>query len=111
MRKKKIWAGFQRIIEKIVSNLSKIWVWDPGSVKKTIPDPGSGSQGQIGTGSRIWICNTEFNMAKPSGTFPLLPAKRYSEVPVVFYSEINSFNCEGLRGGGALLIFKFLVCR
>jgi hypothetical protein len=32
--KKKIWAKFQRIIElseqKIVTKLSKIWVWDPG---------------------------------------------------------------------------------
>jgi hypothetical protein len=41
--KKKIWANFQRIIElftqKIVSKLSKIWVWDPGS---EIRDPGSG---------------------------------------------------------------------
>jgi hypothetical protein len=43
MLKKKIWANFQRIIElftqKIVSKLSKIWVWDPGS---EIQDPGSG---------------------------------------------------------------------
>jgi hypothetical protein len=43
--KKKIWANFQRIIElftqKIVTKLSKIWVWDPG-VKKAL-DPGSGS--------------------------------------------------------------------
>jgi hypothetical protein len=35
MLKKKIWANFQRIIElftqKIVSKLSKIWAWDPGS--------------------------------------------------------------------------------
>ncbi len=35
MLKKKIWANFQRIIElftqKIVTELSKIWVWDPGS--------------------------------------------------------------------------------
>ena len=35
MLKKKIWANFQRIIElfslKIVSDLSKVWVWDPGS--------------------------------------------------------------------------------
>jgi hypothetical protein len=48
--KKKIWANFQRIIElfaqKIVTKLSKVWVWDPGSeirdpgVKKA-PDPGS----------------------------------------------------------------------
>jgi hypothetical protein len=41
--KKKIWANFQRIIElftkKIVTMLSKIWIWDPGS---EIRDPGSG---------------------------------------------------------------------
>jgi hypothetical protein len=34
MPNKKIWANFQRIIElfthKIVTKLSKIWVWDPG---------------------------------------------------------------------------------
>jgi hypothetical protein len=57
MLKKNNWANFQRIIEvftqKIVTKLSKIWVWDkktpyPGfgipypGVKKT-PDPGSGS--------------------------------------------------------------------
>jgi hypothetical protein len=44
--KKKIWANFQRIIElftqKIVTKLSKVWVWDPGSGKNLfrIPDPG-----------------------------------------------------------------------
>ena len=57
MLKKKIWANFQRIIElftqKIVTKLSKIWIWDPGSGKnlfripdpgvKKAPDPGSGS--------------------------------------------------------------------
>ncbi len=43
---KKIWANFQRIIElfaqKIVTKLSKVWVWDPGSGKNLfrIPDPG-----------------------------------------------------------------------
>ncbi len=46
MLKKKIWASFQRIIElfiqKFVTKLLKIWVWDPGS-GKPIPDPGSGS--------------------------------------------------------------------
>jgi hypothetical protein len=69
MLKKKIWANFQRIIElftrKIVSKLSKIWVWDPGSeirkkpipypgVKKA-PDPGSGSAtlGRIGVDARL----------------------------------------------------------
>jgi hypothetical protein len=52
LKKKKIWPNFQRIIElftqKIVTKLSKIWVWDPGSGKnlsriKKAPDPGSGS--------------------------------------------------------------------
>ncbi len=62
--KKKIWADFQRIIEiftqKIVTKLSKIWVWDrrSGIRKKPIPDPGS--RGQKGTGSRIRIRNTGF---------------------------------------------------
>jgi hypothetical protein len=60
--KKKIWAKFQRIIElfaqKIVTKLSKVWVWDPesGIRKKPIPDPGS--RGQKGNGSRIRIRNT-----------------------------------------------------
>jgi hypothetical protein len=42
---KKIWANFQRIIElftqKIVTKLSKIWIWDPGSGKNLfrIPRP------------------------------------------------------------------------
>ncbi len=59
MQKKKIWAKFHRIIkvftQKIVTKLSKIWVWDPGY---EIRDPektysGPGSRGQKGTGSRI----------------------------------------------------------
>jgi hypothetical protein len=64
MLKKKIWANFQRIIElftpKNCSKLSKIWVWDPGSGKKPIPDPGS--MGQKGTGSRIRIRNTGYQL-------------------------------------------------
>ncbi len=50
MLKKKIWANFRRIIElftqKIVTKISKIWVWDPvsgirdpGSKRHPIPDP------------------------------------------------------------------------
>jgi hypothetical protein len=59
MLKKKIRANYQRIIElfsqKIVTKLSKIWVWNPGS---WVRDPGktySGSlvQGQKDTGYRI----------------------------------------------------------
>jgi hypothetical protein len=55
MLKKKIWASFQRIIEVkkiIVTQLSKIWVWDPGS---EIRDPE-----KIYSGSRIRIRNTGF---------------------------------------------------
>jgi hypothetical protein len=60
--KKKIWANFQRLVElftqKIVTKLSKIWIWDPrsGIWRNPIPDPGS--RGQKGTGSRIRIRNT-----------------------------------------------------
>jgi hypothetical protein len=46
MLKKKICSNFQRILElfsqKIGTKLSKIWVWDPGSGKKPIPDPDLG---------------------------------------------------------------------
>jgi hypothetical protein len=56
MLKKKCWANFQRIIElftqKIVTKLSKIWVWDPGSGKNLFRIRDPGSRGQKGTGSR-----------------------------------------------------------
>jgi hypothetical protein len=65
--KKKFWANFQRIIElftqKIVNQLSKIWVWDPGSEIRDpeknlfqIPDPGVKKPPE--PGSRIRIRNT-----------------------------------------------------
>ncbi len=66
--KKKICANFQRIIElftqKIVTKLSKIWVWDPGSAIRKKPIQDHGSKGQKGTGSRIRIRNTDFNHEK-----------------------------------------------
>jgi hypothetical protein len=55
--KRKIWANFLRIIElftqKIVTKLSKIMVWDPGSGirKKPIPDPGVKRAPDPGSGS------------------------------------------------------------
>ena len=58
--KKKIWANFQRVelsTKKIVTKLSKIWVWDPRSGIRKKPNPDSGSRGQKGTGSRIRIRN------------------------------------------------------
>ncbi len=63
---KKNWSNFQKILElftqKIVTTLSKIWVWDPGSGKNLfgIPCPG----GQKGTGSRIRIRNTALLIQK-----------------------------------------------
>ncbi len=57
MLKKKICANFQRIIElftqKIVTKLSKIWVWDPrsGIRKKPIPVPGVKKAPDPGSGS------------------------------------------------------------
>jgi hypothetical protein len=67
--KKKIWANFQRIIElftqKIVTRLSKIWLWDPGFGKnlfripdpgvKKEPDPRSGSSTLVVIRIEIWI--------------------------------------------------------
>jgi hypothetical protein len=48
--------GSATLTQTILTKLSKIWVWDPGSGKKPIPDPGA--RGQKGTGSRIRIRNT-----------------------------------------------------
>jgi hypothetical protein len=109
MLKKKLWANFQRIIEhftqKIVTKLSKIWVWDPGPGirdsgpeirKKPIPDPGS--RGQKGTGSRIRIRNTVICPDCFSYRFcplcPVLGALPYFSVVViaVFCSLFNTFS-------------------
>jgi hypothetical protein len=55
MLRKKIWGNFQRIIElftqKIVTKLSKIWVWDPKSGIRDKPIPFLGSRGQKDPGS------------------------------------------------------------
>jgi hypothetical protein len=62
MLKKKIWANFQRIVElfakKIVTRLSKIWVWDPGSGKNIFRIPDPGVKKAPDHGSRIRIGNT-----------------------------------------------------
>jgi hypothetical protein len=55
--KKKMLPNFLRIIEfftqNIAKQLSKIWVWDPGSKIRNTEKTYSGSRGQKGTGSRI----------------------------------------------------------
>ncbi len=64
MLKTIIWPNFQRTMEvftqKIVTKLSKIWVWDPrsGIRKKPIPDPGVKKAPDPGSGSATlysWI--------------------------------------------------------
>jgi hypothetical protein len=91
--KKKIWANFQRMIElftqKIVTKLSKIWVWDPGSgktysgsripdlgVKKArIPDPDPRHcRYPVGTGT--YCLNT-----KPSSSFQILEGLYAQNIP------------------------------
>jgi hypothetical protein len=73
--KKKIWANFQRIIElctqKIVTKLSKIWIWDPGSGKNLfrIPDPGVKKAPDPGSGSATLIPNIQLLMIYPSAIF------------------------------------------
>ena len=55
MPKKKIWPSFKKIIklftQKIVNKHSKIWISDPGSGKKPIPDPGVKKAPDPGSGS------------------------------------------------------------
>jgi hypothetical protein len=57
--KKKISANFQKIIElfaqKIVTKLSKVWVWDPGSGKNLFRIPDTGVKKAPDPGSRIRI--------------------------------------------------------
>ncbi len=110
--KKKIWPNFQGIIElftqKIVTKLSKIWIWDPGSeirdpekklfripdpgVKKA-PDPGSGSATLVTTRLRIWAyCWTS--------TVP------YHSYPRPRLFEANSWSESGPRKKSILTVWK-----
>jgi hypothetical protein len=56
-----MWANFQRIIElftiKIVTTLSKIWAWDPGSGKNLfrILNPGSRVKKALDPGSATLV--------------------------------------------------------
>jgi hypothetical protein len=66
--KRKIWANFQRIEElftqKILTKLSKIWVWDPG-VKKA-PDPGSRIRiRNTGWPLLLWLVHLSFHSSFP----------------------------------------------
>jgi hypothetical protein len=63
MLKKKNWTSFRRIKElftqKFVTNLSKIWVWDPESeIQDTVKTRSPGVTKAPDPGSRILIRNT-----------------------------------------------------
>ncbi len=77
--------------QKVVTKLSKIWVWDPrsGIRKKPFPDPGS--RGQKGTGSRIRIRNIAFFKDKKSKW-----SHKNSGIKVCFYSF-----CLMMEGSGS----------
>jgi hypothetical protein len=55
MKKKKVLRIIELFTQKIVTKLSKIWVWDPrsGIRKKPFPDPDPGVKKAPDTGSRI----------------------------------------------------------
>jgi hypothetical protein len=63
--KKKKWANFLRnyrtFTKKIVTKLSKIWVWDPRSRirKKPIPDPGVKKAPDLGSGSATLVISLD----------------------------------------------------
>ncbi len=71
--KKKIWANFQWIIElltqKMVTKLSKIWVWDPGSVIGFFPDPGYRGKNAPDPGSRSATLNKGETTSNTQKTF------------------------------------------
>jgi hypothetical protein len=77
MPKKKIWAHFQRMIElftqKIFTQFSKIWVWDPGSGKNLfrILDPGVKKALDPGSGTLLKVDLDQdhiFSYKLPAGT-------------------------------------------
>ncbi len=99
MLKKKIWANFQRIIElftqKIVTKLSKIWLWDPGSEirdpEKTysgsriqgskrhrIPDPGSAT---LEKSRRKMSCKTIRGNRYQEKLLPVRAVDSWNELP------------------------------
>jgi hypothetical protein len=98
--KKKIWANFQRIIElftqNIVTKLSKIWIWYPGSEiqdpRSGIQDPRSGIQ-DPGSGKKLFrIPDPGVKKAPDPGSATLLGA-----VPLVLQAKNRQENISCLR--------------
>ncbi len=77
-----MWANFQRIVEvftqKIVTKLSKIWVWDPGYGKNLfrIPDPGVKNAPDPGSGSATLPTSVSFFLSYKNSFIPNIPSVR-----------------------------------
>jgi hypothetical protein len=74
-----MWANFQRIIElftqKIVTKLSKLWVWDPGS---EIRDPEKTYSGSRIQGSK------RYRIPDPDPQHCLDPGSRMPDLKPIF---------------------------
>ncbi len=112
--KKKIWAKFQRIVElftqKVFTELSKIWVWDPSSgirknlfripypgVIKKAPHPGSGS-------ATLFKCKTLLllNLEQCYGSALLQP--QYSYLMVSIPLTLTFFPVRGTISSGTFTV-------
>ncbi len=94
MLKKKIWANFQTIIElftqNIVTKLSKIWVWDPGSGKNLFPDPGVKKAPDPGSGSATLLVSIKYK--NPYWTHLFIENKYFIRGSECFYLKIYTFH-------------------
>ncbi len=112
-------CNFQRItelfIQKIVTKLSKIWVWDPGSGKNLFRIPDLGVKNAPDPGSQIRIRNTDHKTGRPSST---CEAGRRTLVTMYPTAKRPSFcwmytRCDGrtVSGvGGCTPEVRYLVC-
>jgi hypothetical protein len=87
--KKKNWANFQRNIDlftsKIVTKISKIKVWDPGSGKNLfrIPDPGVKKAPDPGSGSAtLPVILIHLDEPKPSPGYMRIPPSPLCPMPI-----------------------------
>jgi hypothetical protein len=107
MLKKKIWANFQRIIElftqKIATKLSKIWVWDPRSGKKPIPDLGSGSA------TLLWSAFLLFIVVYLPGEW-LIGEERAVELPQQVVQQQHHGHGNPRPTGGGRFYCRITIC-
>jgi hypothetical protein len=83
-----------RFAQKIVSKPSKIWVWDPGSGKKTIfriPDPGVKKAPDPDPQHRLHRAfNRNFQEKKPSASIYIVPISHILLGSVEFWAVFSA---------------------